>query len=431
MRVLVIGGGGREHALVWRLAQEAGVDELLAAPGSAAIAELAECVAVSVDDIEGLAGLASERGVDMTVVGPEAPLAAGIADLFAERGLKVFGPGREGARLEASKAFTKLVLTEAGAPTAAYGQTEDPAEAKDMVARFGCPVVVKADGLAAGKGVVICTDEAEAHRAIEEMLVGGRFGVAGRRVVVEELLEGEEASFMAVTDGRAVLPLASSQDHKAVFDDDRGPNTGGMGAYSPAPVMTAEMSAWVTGQIIEPTVAALRERGIEFRGVLYAGLMITDEGPKVLEYNVRFGDPECQPIMARLRTNLLDIMQATVAGELEGMRAEWDDRDAVCVVMSSEGYPGDYEKGRVIDGIERAAAMTDVTVFHAGTARDECGRWITAGGRVLGVSALGHGVAEAVSTAYAAVEQIAWEGAHYRRDIAHRAVAHAAGNSGN
>ncbi len=423
MRVLVVGSGGREHALVWKLAGEAGVDEVLAAPGSAAIADMAECVPVAADDIEGLAGLASERGIDLTVVGPEAPLAAGIGDLFAERGLDLFGPSREGARLEASKAFTKSVLTEAGVPTAAYGETAEATEAKDMVRRFGCPVVVKADGLAAGKGVIICTDEAEAGRAIDGMLVDGSFGQAGSRILVEEFLEGEEASFMAVTDGRSVLPLASSQDHKPVFDGDRGPNTGGMGAYSPAPVLTEEMSASIVGRIIEPTVATLAGRGIDFRGVLYAGLMMTVDGPKVLEYNVRFGDPECQPIMARLRSSLLDIMRATVAGELAGVRPEWDDRDAVCVVMSSGGYPGDYQKGKTIEGIERAAALADVTVFHAGTARDDNGRWVTAGGRVLGVTALGQGVGEAATAAYAGVDSISWEDAHWRRDIAHRAIA--------
>ena len=427
MRVLVVGSGGREHAMVWKLARETGVDEVLAAPGSAAIAELAECVAVSADDLEGLASLASERGVGLTVVGPEAPLAAGIADLFKERGLQVFGPGGQGARLEASKAFAKSILEEAGVATAAYGETGDVAEAKAMVARFGCPVVVKADGLAAGKGVVICTSEREAYQAIEDMLVARRFGGAGSRVLIEEFLEGEEASFMAVTDGRSVLPLASSQDHKPVFDGDRGPNTGGMGACSPAPVLTAAMSESVTRDVIVPTVAALRGRGIDFCGVLYAGLMLTAAGPKVLEYNVRFGAPECQPIMTRLKTSLLDIMQAAACGELAGMRAEWDQRDAVCVVMASGGYPGDYETGKVIEGIEAAASMDGVKVFHAGTARDEQGRWVTSGGRVLGVTALGEGVTQAASAAYSAAGMISWQGAHYRRDIAHRAVAHAAG----
>ena len=424
MKVLIVGSGGREHALAWKVASDAAVDSVIAAPGSAGIARVAECVAVGADDVEGLAGLAAERGVDLTIVGPEAPLAAGIVDRFKAGGLRVVGPDRAGARMEASKAFTKEVLVAAGVPTAAYGEFTEAGPARAFARELGLPVVVKADGLAAGKGVVICHGTDEVDAAIADMLERDRFGEAGRRIVVEEFLAGEEASFIALTDGRNVLPMAPSQDHKAVFDGDRGPNTGGMGAYSPAPVVDDRLAAEITETIIAPTVAELAARGIDYRGVLYAGLMIADGKPKVLEYNVRFGDPECQPLMFRLRSSLVELLDACVDGTLDRVRPQWEDGASVCVVMAAEGYPGSYEKGRVIHGIDDVDGLPDVEVFHAGTTRDAEGRWTTAGGRVLGVTARGCDVAEAVRRSYDAVSKISWQGAHYRTDIAHRAIGH-------
>jgi phosphoribosylamine--glycine ligase len=422
MRVLVIGSGGREHALAWKIATDPRVERVIAAPGSAGIAGVAECAPVRADDLDGLVNLASEKGVTLTVVGPEAPLAAGIVDRFRAAGLRIFGPCREGAQLEASKAFTKRVLVEAGVPTAAYRELSDADEARAFARELGFPCVVKADGLAAGKGVVICGDAGEADAAIASMLESGRFGEAGRRVVVEEFLEGEEASFIALTDGHDVVPLAPSQDHKAVFDGDQGPNTGGMGAYSPAPVVTPELAARITSEVIEPTVAALWDRGIDYRGVLYAGLMIDGASIKVLEYNVRFGDPECQPLMVRMKSSLVDLMEACVDGGVGRSTVAWDSGAAACIVMAARGYPGDYEKGAVISGIDVADRIPGVHVFHAGTARDERGQWLTAGGRVLGVTATGADVRAAVGHAYNAVANIHWEGVHYRRDIGRRAI---------
>lgn len=422
MRVLIVGGGGREHALAWKIAREAQVTEVLAAPGSAAIAACAECVAVAADDIEGLCSLAAERGIDLTVVGPEAPLAAGIVDRFERAGLKIFGPNRAGAALEASKAFMKSVLVDAGVPTARHAAFTDARAALGFATGLGYPVVVKADGLAAGKGVVICQNENETKTAIDSMLCAGRFGAAGDRIVVEEFLVGEEVSLLALTDGHHVIPLQPAQDHKAVFDGDRGPNTGGMGAYSPAPVLDDAGVAGIVDTILLPTLAELRRRDIVFRGVLYAGLMMTDTGPRVLEYNVRFGDPECQPLMARLESSLVELLEACVEGRANRVRPTWREEAAVCVVMSSEGYPGAYRKGDVIEGLDDAAALEGTVVFHAGTDRDDHGRWVTAGGRVLGVTALGNGIANAAANAYRAVACISWRGAHYRKDIAHRAI---------
>jgi len=422
MKVLVVGSGGREHALAWKLAHESGVTEVLAAPGSAGIAEEAECVGVRADNVEGLAQLAAERGVDVTMVGPEAALAAGIVDRFRREGLRIVGPDRAGARLEASKAFMKQVLTEAGVPTAAYRECTDADAARAFARELGAPLVVKADGLAAGKGVMVCATLAQADEAIADMLERGRFGAAGRKVVVEEFLPGEEASFIVFTDGKRVVPLAPSQDHKAVFDDDCGPNTGGMGAYSPAPVVDAELAEHVITRLVQPTVDALRARGIDYRGVLYAGLMITAAGPKVLEYNVRFGDPETQPLMMRMRSNLSDVLGACADGDLAGVRVEWDPGAAVCVVMAAAGYPGEPARGHVITGIEAADRSPGAKVFHAGTRRDDRGRWVSDGGRVLGVTAAGADIAGAIERAYTAVSLISWEGAHYRRDIGRKAL---------
>ncbi len=422
MKVLVVGSGGREHALVWKIAGDACRPRVYAAPGSTGIAGLAEIVDIAADDLEALAAFAERESIDLTVVGPEGPLAAGIVDVFRARGLRIFGPDRRGAELEASKAFTKRLLVEAGVPTAAYGEFREAAAARRFARELGFPVVVKADGLAAGKGVIVCSEAAEADRAIDGMLEGGDFGAAGRCVVVEEFLVGEEASFMAITDGTTALPLASSQDHKTVLDDDRGPNTGGMGAYSPAPCVTPAVHDEIMRRVIEPTVRTLAARGIDYRGVLYAGIMLTATGPRVLEYNVRFGDPECQALLMRLRSSIVELFDATIDGRLDGHVLEWEKGTSVCVVMAAEGYPGDVRKGDVIAGIDAAAAVPGVQVFHAGTSRGADGQWRTAGGRVLGVCATGRRVADATTAAYAAVDRISWRGMHCRRDIAWRAL---------
>jgi phosphoribosylamine---glycine ligase len=422
MKVLIVGSGGREHALAWKIANDPRRPKVYAAPGSAGISSVAECVAIGVSDLEGLASFAEKEGIDLTVVGPEGPLADGIVDVFRARGLRIFGPDKRGAELEASKAFTKRLLVEAGVPTAEYGEFREAAPARALARKLGFPVVVKADGLAAGKGVIICQDAAEADRAIDGMLEGGEFGEAGRCVVVEEFLVGEEASFMAITDGSASLPLASSQDHKAVFDGDRGPNTGGMGAYSPAPCVTPEVHDDIMKRVIEPTVRTLAARGIDYRGVLYAGIMLTAKGPKVLEYNVRFGDPECQALLMRLRSSILDLFDATIDRTLARHRLDWEDGTSVCIVLSAPGYPGEVRKGDTIRGLAEVGGLPGVEVFHAGTTRDADGTWRTAGGRVLGVCGVAPRVADATKKAYAAVARIGWEGMHYRRDIAWRAL---------
>lgn len=426
MKVLVVGGGGREHALVWKLRQSPLVSAIFCAPGNAGIDELAEPVAIDSGNVADLVAFAREREIDLIVPGPELPLTLGISDEAERAGLRCFGPSRAAAQLEGSKAFTKDLLRECGIPTADYGVFEDAESARAYARQLGAPLVVKADGLAAGKGVILCDDIAAADAAIERIMAARAFGEAGDRVVIEEFLVGEEASFMAVTDGRTVLPLASSQDHKRVGDGDRGPNTGGMGAYSPAPVVTGELHQQIMDEVMHPVVAGLARRGIVYRGVLYAGMMITAGGPKVLEFNVRFGDPECQVIVARLRSDLLQLMVAAVDGGLDRIAIEWDERPAVCVVMAAEGYPDDYEKGRVIEGLDAVRDWPDGVVFHAGTARRD-GRVVTTGGRVLGVTALGADLEAALRAAYATVEKISWSGAHYRRDIAHRAVARRAG----
>ncbi|HYC55169.1 MAG TPA: phosphoribosylamine--glycine ligase [Candidatus Binatia bacterium] len=424
MKVLVVGSGGREHALAWKLANDPAATRVYVAPGSEAMTEVAERVSIEAMDLQGLADFAARESIGLTIVGPEAPLAAGIVDQFRARGLRIFGPDREGAQLEASKAFTKRLLIDAGIPTAAYGEfgESQAGEASRFARDLGFPVVVKADGLAAGKGVVICASAEEADAAIADMLVAGSFGEAGRRIVVEEFMQGEEASFMAITDGRTALPLVTSQDHKTVLDGDRGPNTGGMGAYSPAPVVTPDMHERIMATIIEPTVAALRRAGIDYRGVLYAGIMVTGDGPKVLEYNVRFGDPECQAIMMRLRSGLVELAGAAIDGRLGHVRPQWEPGTSACIVMAAEGYPGKVRSGDAIDGVDEARRMPGVQVFHGGTRCDNQGRWSTAGGRVLGVCAVGTTAAEATERAYAAASKIHWKGAHYRRDIAWRAL---------
>ncbi|MHB8763818.1 MAG: phosphoribosylamine--glycine ligase [Deferrisomatales bacterium] len=422
MKVLVVGGGGREHALVWKLAQSPRVAKVYAAPGNAGTARLAENVAIAADDVERLAAFAAAEGIGLTVVGPEAALVAGIVDRFRARGLRVFGPSAAAARLEGSKAFAKDVMRRFGVPTAAYQEFDDAEAARAYLRRVGAPVVVKADGLAAGKGVTVARTLAEALEAVDLAMVQGAFGEAGRRVVVEACLEGEEASFLAFCDGTTVLPMATSQDHKAVFDGDLGPNTGGMGAYSPAPVVTDELFQRAVDTAIRPVVEGLAREGLPYVGVLYAGLMIKDGEIQVLEYNCRFGDPECQPIVMRMAGDLVPVLEACIDGRLHEVDLAWDPRAAVCVVMASQGYPGSYPKGIEIQGLDDAAAVADVVVFHAGT-REEAGRVVTDGGRVLGVTALGDGVADAIRRAYDAAGRIRWPGAQYRRDIGRKALA--------
>jgi phosphoribosylamine---glycine ligase len=426
MRILVVGGGGREHALVWRLAQSARVRGLWCAPGNAGIAEQAECVPIAADDLKGLQRFATEQKIDLTVVGPELPLTVGLVDRFRAAGLRAFGPSAAAARLEGSKAFTKDLLRHERVPTAFFGVFTAPDDAVRYVEEVGAPVVVKADGLASGKGVFICATVPEAVEAIDELMRARLLGDAGSRVVVEEFLEGEEVSFMALSDGTTVLPLATSQDHKRALDGDRGPNTGGMGAYSPAPIVTPALRDRVMRDIIEPVVRGLARQGIAYTGVLYAGLMVKDGSAKVLEFNVRFGDPEAQVLLARLCSDLAELLECAADGRLAGARIDWDERAAACVVLAAEGYPGAVERGRPIDGLEAVRGWKDGVVFHAGTRRDG-ERVVTDGGRVLGVTALGDTIEEAVREAYGAVGKIHWPGMQYRTDIGHRALARGGG----
>ena len=423
MKVLVIGGGGREHALAWKAAQSEGVDRVFVAPGNAGTAREpgVENIAIGAEDIDALLGFALEAAVDFTIVGPEAPLVAGVVDRFKSRGLAIFGPDAGAAQLEGSKAFTKDFLVRHHIPTAAYQSFTDVAAARAYIAGQRPPLVVKADGLAAGKGVIIAHSLEEATVAAEQMLGGNQFGTAGQRIVVEEFLEGEEASFIAIVGGSDILPLATSQDHKARDDGDRGPNTGGMGAYSPAPVVDDAMHARIMAEIIEPTVRGMAEEGHHYVGFLYAGVMIGPDGaPRVLEYNCRGGDPETQPIMLRMTSDLVAICRAAVEGKLGSMVAQWDPRVALGVVMAAGGYPQSYDKGDVIHGLDGDCA--DTKVFHAGTrlAGDDA---VTAGGRVLCVCALGATTVEAQSAAYERVAEITWKNAYYRTDIGYRAVA--------
>jgi phosphoribosylamine--glycine ligase len=421
MKVLVVGGGGREHALAWKLRQSPLVRQLFCAPGNGGIAAVAECVPIAADDVHALLAFAREHAIDLTVVGPEAPLSAGIVDLFERHGLRVFGASRAAAEIEGSKAFAKELMRRHGIPTADCRTFTDAAAALAWVRAAGAPLVVKADGLAAGKGVVICRSVAEAEQAVREIMERRVFGAAGDRVLVEEFLEGEEASFLAFTDGRSVVAMPASQDHKAVFDGDRGPNTGGMGAYSPAPVVTPALAEEVMRTVMLPTVRAMAEEGRPYRGVLYAGLMITKAGIRVLEYNARFGDPEAQPVLMRMKSDLVPVLAACIDGRLERQSVEWHDDAAVCVVLASGGYPGAYPTGLPISGLEEAGREEGVVVFHAGTAARD-GRIVTTGGRVLGVTARGATIREAVDRGYRAVSRISFDGMHYRKDIAHRAL---------
>ena len=421
MRVLIIGSGGREHALAWKCAQSDIVDEVLVAPGNAgtALESGVRNVDVGAEDIDGLIKLAKSEDIELTIVGPEAPLVAGLVDRFDAEGLPCFGPTADAAQLEGSKDFTKRFLEKNGIPTAAYRSFTDANAARDYIRAQGAPIVVKADGLAAGKGVVVATTVDEAIEASDGMLSAGEFGDAGARVVIEEFLEGEEASFIVMTDGETIVPLATSQDHKARDEGDTGPNTGGMGAYSPAPVLTAELEERVMHEVIRPTLEGMANDGIRYKGFLYAGLMIAADGtPKVLEYNCRFGDPETQPIMARLRSDLAVLCKATLDGTLREQSVDWDPRPALGVVMAAGGYPGSYDKGLVISGL---SDVVDSKVFHAGTRLDG-DNVVTSGGRVLCVVGLGDSVAAAKDAAYSDVERIHWDGEFHRNDIGHRAI---------
>ena len=420
MRILVIGGGGREHALVWKLAQSPRVEKIYCAPGNPGIGEIAECVNISVDNIKALCGFAREHNVDLTVVGPEKPLTDGIVDYFTAQGLKIFGPTQEAAQLEGSKTFAKERMQEYKIPTADFAVFSSAVEAKAYIEKLGKSIVVKADGLAAGKGVVVAETPAEALAAIDEIMLKKVHGDAGSQVVLEERLIGEEASLLAFTDGTTVIPMVAAQDHKRVGDGDTGPNTGGMGAYAPAPVVTPELLQQIQETILQPMVDGLRKDGILYQGCLYAGLMITEDGPKVIEFNARFGDPETQVVLPLLDGDLAAILEACVDGTLAQSKIKWRDSAAVCVVVAAGGYPGDYRKGDVISGLS-AAEGKDAVVFHAGTsiAGEDV---VTHGGRVLGVTAVAKNIAAAVDKVYPAVEQIKFAGMQYRKDIAHRAL---------
>ena len=420
MKILVVGGGGREHALVWKIKQSPLVTEIFCAPGNAGTEDLAHNIPVAPTDIEILLGIAMENQIGLTVIGPEQPLVMGMTEKFEAQGLKVFGPTSKAAKIEGSKTFAKDLMKEHNIPTADYQTFTDAGAAKDYC-RGKNGLVIKADGLAAGKGVFVCNEEQEALDAVDQIMSAKAFGDAGSRVVIEEKLEGQEVSVLALTDGKHVTVLESAQDHKAIYDGDRGPNTGGMGAYSPAPVFTPELQKQVEETILKPTVAAMRDKDCNYRGVLYAGLMITDDGPKVLEFNCRFGDPETQPLMMRLQSDIVPALKACAEGTLDEVSLEWRKEAAVCVVMTAEGYPGVYEKGQVISGLDQAGQVPGVTVFHAGT--DMPGSDIvTQGGRVLGVTALGADIKTAVESAYRGVDCIHWDGVHFRKDIGYRAL---------
>ncbi|MCK4850125.1 MAG: phosphoribosylamine--glycine ligase [Phycisphaerae bacterium] len=421
MKVLIVGSGGREHALAWKIAQSKLLKQLFCAPGNPGTAELAENVALGADDITELLKFAKGESIDLTVVGPEAPLAEGIVDAFAAQGLSIFGPSGEAAKIEADKAFCKQLLRSASVPTAEARIFDDLDAARKYISSRDEALVVKASGLAAGKGVFLCSEPKEALAAAQKIMAEEAFGDSGRTIVVEEMLKGQEASILALVDGTNIYVLESSQDHKAIGDGDTGPNTGGMGAYSPAPVVSEEVMAQVVSDMLVPTVDAMNRRGTPYRGLLYAGIMITPAGPKLLEYNCRFGDPETQPLMLRLKSDLLAALLAVCRGELDKVDLEWDPRPAVCVVMASGGYPGAYEKGKVIEGIDQADKLADTVVFHAGTAMVD-GKLVTSGGRVLGVTALGDDIAQAKARAYEAVSKINFEGAYYRRDISDKAL---------
>lgn len=416
MKVMVVGGGGREHALVWKIAQSGKVSKIFCAPGNAGIAKLAQCVPIGAEDISALTDFAEREKIDLTIVGPEAPLCAGIVDEFQQRGLRIFGPTKSAAEIEGSKVFCRQLLAKWNIPSPKFAIFDDPNEAKAYIQSQKAPIVVKAEGLAAGKGSIVCMTLDEALKAVDRIMVEREFGDAGRRVVVEEFLEGREASVMVFTDGRTVKPMLPSRDHKRLLDNDQGPNTGGMGAYCPVPDIDAALYDQIVETIMKPTIAALAAEGRPYKGVLYGGLMLTKEGPKVLEFNCRFGDPETQAVLPLLETDLVEICEAVIDERLHEVDLRWKDSACICVVMASAGYPGTYEKGKVISGIEEAEREEGVIVFHAGTAFKD-GQLVTSGGRVLGVTAVGRDFSEAAEKVYRAVNKVHFEGAHYRSDI--------------
>lgn len=431
MKILIIGNGGREHALAWKIKQSPRVTRVFVAPGNAGTARDAENVPIAADDVPGLVKFARQERIDLTVVGPEAPLALGVVDAFQAENLRIFGPSQAAAQLESSKVFCKSLLRQADVPTADFQVFRDPDDAMRFIKgrfpgeRDRCPVVVKADGLAAGKGVVVCKRRDDALEAVDRISRRREFGKAGNQIIIEERLEGQEASVLAITDGQTIIPLPPAQDHKPAFDGDTGPNTGGMGAYCPTPIVDDSMMAWIEEHVLVPTVHAMKRNRKPFRGVLYAGLMLTPTGPKVLEYNVRFGDPECQPLLMRLKSDIVDILEATVDKRLHEIDPpEWDPRPSICVVMASQGYPGEYEKGRPITGIDAADELEGVKVFHAGTRLDNDNHVVTDGGRVLGVTALGNTISAAKLQAYTAVQKVRWSGAWCRKDISDKALQH-------
>ena len=423
MKILLVGGGGREHALAWKLSKSSLVDKIYAAPGNAGISEIAECIDISQGDIDALKNFAFKNKIDLTVVGPEEPLVKGIVDLFNENGLRVFGPGKNAALLEGSKVFAKKLMSKYNIPTADFKIFDNSKDATDYLSKANFPIVIKADGLAAGKGVVIAKDFNEASEAVTNIMEEKIFGSAGDKIVVEECLLGEEASFIAVTDGEYILPFDSSQDHKPVFNNDQGPNTGGMGAYSPAPVVNESVYRKIMDKVMYPLLNGFKAEGIVYRGVIYAGLMISQGEPSVLEFNVRFGDPETQPLLSRLDSDIIDILLGSINGNLKEVaeKVKWNDSSAVCVVMASGGYPGKYEKGIEIHGLEQVKNMENVIVFHAGT-KSKNGKTVTNGGRVLGVTALNGSIENSIKKAYEAVKKISWDGVHYRDDIGKKAL---------
>ena len=421
MKILVVGGGGREHALVWKIVQSPKVSKVYCAPGNAGISEQATLVPIQANDLNGLLEFALKEKIDLTVVGPEDPLTRGIVDLFESKGLLIFGANKKAAEIEGSKAFAKEMMKKYRIPTGFYEIFDNRDEAVRYIRNQGAPIVVKADGLAAGKGVIVCKTVEEAIHSVDRIMVEKMFGNAGNRVVVEEYLVGEEASYIAFTDGKTILPLASSQDHKAILDGDQGPNTGGMGAYSPAPVVTDEVHEKIIEKILRPIIYGMGEEGRPYQGVLYAGLMIHEGHPKVLEFNARFGDPETQPALMRMKGDIVPILEACMQGTLSRHKIEWDNRAAVCVVLASQGYPGDYEKGKIIEGLKEVSQMEKVFVFHAGTTLKD-GQVITNGGRVLGVTGLGEDISRAIERTYQAVKKISWEGVYYRTDIGQKAL---------
>ena len=420
MNILILGGGGREHALAWAVMQNPKCDKLIVAPGNAGIAEIAECATLDIEDGAAVVNFCDGNAIEFVIIGPEAPLAAGVGDRLRDAGLLVFGPSEAAARLEASKSFTKEICGAANAPTAAYGHFTDASAAKDYVTAQGAPIVVKADGLAAGKGVIVAETVEDAHAAIDDMF-GGAFGGAGAEVVIEEFMEGEEASFFILCDGEEALPIGTAQDHKRIGEGDTGPNTGGMGAYSPAPVLTSAIADKALNEIIKPTLREMAKRGTPYQGVLYAGLMIKDGNPRLVEYNVRFGDPECQVLMMRLGAQAFDLLHAAAEGRLSEARVNWADDHAMTVVMAADGYPGAYEKGSVIKGLEDVPEDSFHMVFHAGTGRKD-GQFIATGGRVLNVTARGATLREAADRAYGMIDKIDWPEGVFRRDIGWRAL---------